>query len=296
MPKVLANGIQTHYQQAGDGPDIVLVHGLTGDLSVWYLHVMFPLAKEFRVTAYDLRGHGYSEVTASGYTSAQLAADLCGLLDSLRIDRAHLIGHSFGATIALHCAVLYPERVASLVLAEPTIPALHSHVDMKQWPYRETARALFKERGLSIPEEKWSDLEYIVRQTLGAPAHFGMRRETQRSNRRLQRLLDTTAALKEAQEVAGLTMERIAEVRQPTLAIYGGASRFLQTSSYLQEKMPDCRVVVAEGVAHLFAVSKPEVLVAQAGGFLRELAGSKASEPSGEASCSSPDGKRWMRS
>ncbi len=292
MPKVLANGIQIHYQQMGEGPDVVLLHGVTGDLSTWYLHLMPALAGEFRVTAYDLRGHGYSEVTPSGYTSAHMAVDLHGLLASLRIERAHLVGYSFGATIGLHSAALYPERVASLTLADPWLPVLRSLVDLKQWPYLEPAKARLAERGLVIPEDTWFDLEYVVRQALRSPMQAGLRRGMERNSRRMRRLLDDTSALAEVMEVAGLTMERIAEVRQPTLAIYGEASPFLGIARYLEERMPHWQVVVLEGVAHYFAVAKPELLVAGLRRFLRDLGEGSAVTASGGSRPSSPDATR----
>ncbi len=104
MPKLVANGINFHYQQAGEGPDVVLIHGVTGDLSVWFLcEAMGVLGRSFRVTAYDLRGHGYSDVTTDGYTSAAQAGDVMAIMDALDIDRAMLVGHSFGAVIATSC-------------------------------------------------------------------------------------------------------------------------------------------------------------------------------------------------
>lgn len=273
MPKVLVNGIEMHYQQSGQGRDVVLIHGVTGDLSTWYIGVMPSLAKEYRVTAYDLRGHGYTEGTPSGYTSAHMAADLDALMENLGIKKAHVIGHSFGATSALHLAVLYPDRVTSLVLADPGLPCLQPFVDLTQWPYLADAQATLKKRGLSIPDDKFSDLVYIARQTLSAPrlVPFGLRKQAERSNRRLQRLLDTTTALMEAQEVAGLTLERIAGVKQPTLVIFGETSRWLQTAPRLQETIPDCRVAIAKKAAHFFALSKPKVLVKHVRKFLREL-------------------------
>ena len=79
MPKIHANGLNFHYQQAGEGPDVVLIHGVTGDLSIWFLcKAMGVLGRSFRVTAYDLRGHGYSDVAPSGYTSADQAGDTDG--------------------------------------------------------------------------------------------------------------------------------------------------------------------------------------------------------------------------
>lgn len=278
MPKILANGIEIHYQQAGQGQDVVLIHGVTGDLSAWYIGVMPSLAKEFRVTAYDLRGHGYSEVTSHGYTSAHMAADLDALMENLGIKKAHIVGHSFGASVALHTAALYPDRVASLVLADPGLAALQPFIDLTQWPYLRDSQVMLKKRGLSIPDDKFSDLVYIARAALSAPRlfPFGLRKQAERSNRRLQRLLDTTSALTEAQEVAGLTVEHIGEVRQPTLVIFGETSRWLQTAERLQKIMPNCRVAIIKKAAHFFALSKPRVLVRHVRRFLGELSENRA--------------------
>ena len=77
MPKLVANGNEFHYQQAGAGPDVVLIHGVTGDLSIWFLcEAMGILGRSFRVTAFDLRGHGYSGLSRDGYTSAEQAATI----------------------------------------------------------------------------------------------------------------------------------------------------------------------------------------------------------------------------
>src|SRR3712207_3517403 len=102
MPKVLAGGVRTHYQQLGEGPDVVLVHGLGANLAFWYLGAAPLIATDHRVTAYDLRGHGLTARTPSGYSTGQLAADLMAVLDRLKIERTTLIGHSYGAAIALH--------------------------------------------------------------------------------------------------------------------------------------------------------------------------------------------------
>ena len=102
MPKVvLGNGVKIHYQQIGEGPDVVMIHGLTGNLAVWHLQIIPQLMDRFRITTYDLRGHGYSEVTPAGYTGDDMAEDLRNLLDALDIERPALVGHSYGADISL---------------------------------------------------------------------------------------------------------------------------------------------------------------------------------------------------
>src|SRR5580658_8010981 len=102
MPKVKANGIDLHYIAFGHGSDVVLIHGFLGNLAVWHLQIAPQLRKVYRITTYDLRGHGYSEVTPSGYTARQMSLDLESLLDSLHINKAVLVGHSYGADIAMY--------------------------------------------------------------------------------------------------------------------------------------------------------------------------------------------------
>lgn len=125
MPRIAIDDLQFHYSQSGAGPDVVLIHGLTGDLSIWLLiDLVQTLAADFRVTIYDLRGHGYSSVPPTGYTSADMAADLHRLHRALGLGPAYLVGHSFGAVIALHAALNYPDMVAGGVLSDPYFPGL----------------------------------------------------------------------------------------------------------------------------------------------------------------------------
>ena len=59
-------GVRMHYQQVGEGPDLVMVHGITGNLAVWHLHIVPELADHFRMLTYDLRGHGLQRHAAVG--------------------------------------------------------------------------------------------------------------------------------------------------------------------------------------------------------------------------------------
>src|SRR5262249_4162706 len=124
MPKANVNGLNMHYQQSGQGRDLVMVHGLFSDLAFWYVSVLPALARGFRGTVYDLRGHGFTDMPPQGYTVSAMAADLHGLLDQLGIERAHFVGHSFGGAVSLCYATLYPERVWSVTLVDASVPGL----------------------------------------------------------------------------------------------------------------------------------------------------------------------------
>ena len=107
-------GLAVH-EWPGRGPAIVAVHGLTSNHTVWY-PIADALAGRRRLLAYDLRGRGDSDKPAKGYSLAEHAADLLGLLDHFRLPRAVVMGHSLGAHIAVRFASLHPDRVERLVL------------------------------------------------------------------------------------------------------------------------------------------------------------------------------------
>ena len=253
MPKLKVNGLTFHVQQAGEGPDLILIHGVTGDLSIWFLcRAMSELARSHRVTAFDLRGHGYSDVPPSGYTSADHASDVLAIMDEIGATRAKLVGHSFGAVVALHAAVLAPDRVDALVLSDPYFPALRHLEDLSRWGHWQAFHKEAADAGVNLSSEHWYDLGKFFdqvmhldgdrllqfRQAVGLP---GMNR--------LLRLGKTTAG-EDSKVEAGLTLDKILSVRQPVLALYGDASPFLTTAQYLVDHLPNCRSVLVPNSQH----------------------------------------------
>jgi pimeloyl-ACP methyl ester carboxylesterase len=239
---------------------VVLVHGLTGDLSIWYLcQAMQTLGATRRVTAYDLRGHGYSDAPASGYTSADHAADLLALLDELGIERAAVVGHSFGGVIALHAAVLAPERVNAVVLSDPYFPALRHLEDVSRWGHWQSFRAQAQRAGVELSDEHWYDLGRFFDQVLGLEGDrlLQFRREVGLPGlNRLLRLGRTTCG-DDSKVEAGLTAELIETVAVPALALYGEFSPFLATADYLVEHLPDCRRAIVPGAQHRAPEERP---------------------------------------
>jgi pimeloyl-ACP methyl ester carboxylesterase len=271
MPKVTANGLSFHYQQAGNGPDVVLIHGVTGDMSIWLLcQAMGTLAQSFRVTAYDLRGHGYSDVPRDGYTSADQAGDALAIMDALTIDRAMLVGHSFGAVIAMHAAVLHPDRIDAVVLSDPCFAALRHLEDLSRWGHWQNFREEAARAGVILSDEYWYDLGKFFdqvlhldgdrllrfRQAVGLPGF-----------NRLLRLAQTTCG-DDAKMVAGLTEDLICGVTEPVLALFGEFSPFLATADYLAEHLPRCVNQRVPGAKHRAPEENSERFVELVYGFL----------------------------
>jgi pimeloyl-ACP methyl ester carboxylesterase len=114
-----ANGIETNYLDAGQGHAVILIHGSgPGVTSYANWRLVIPaLAANFRVLAPDMVGFGYSERPAGIEYGIQTWADqVVGLMDTLQLGTAHIVGNSFGGAIALRTAVQHPDRVGKLVL------------------------------------------------------------------------------------------------------------------------------------------------------------------------------------
>jgi len=110
------NGVRIAYTVQGAGAPLVLIMGYRLSSSAWPNEFIEALAARFTVLTFDNRGTGLSEKPLRGYALANMAADVCGLLDHLGIERAHVLGYSMGGGIAQEFALRYPARLLTLIL------------------------------------------------------------------------------------------------------------------------------------------------------------------------------------
>jgi pimeloyl-ACP methyl ester carboxylesterase len=116
---IRTNGIQLHYlEHPGDGPPIVLLPGLTANAHAFDGLVQAGLSPRFHALALDLRGRGLSDAPQHGYTMADHAADVIGLLDTLDLEQPALAGHSFGGLLTFYLAARYPARISQLIILD----------------------------------------------------------------------------------------------------------------------------------------------------------------------------------
>jgi 2-succinyl-6-hydroxy-2,4-cyclohexadiene-1-carboxylate synthase len=108
------NGRPLHFERRGKGPALMILHGFTGSARSMF-DVSEQLASDYETIVPDLPGHGRS-VGGAGYDFEQCVRDLLATLEATGHRRAHMIGYSMGARLALGCAVRHPHSVASLVL------------------------------------------------------------------------------------------------------------------------------------------------------------------------------------
>lgn len=119
VPKyVTVDSSRLRVLDVGRGPAVVLVHGLAASMYSWRQTIDPLVQAGYRVVAYDNRGFGFSDKPATGYSNAAYVHLLFGLLDSLGVSDAVLVGHSMGGAIVADAALARPDRVRGLVLVD----------------------------------------------------------------------------------------------------------------------------------------------------------------------------------
>ncbi len=255
------NGTTFHYEMAGLGPPVVLLHAGIADSRMWEGQFA-PLSKWFRVIRYDMRGYGRTPPAAGPFSHRD---DLAALLDHLGIERASLVGCSQGSKTALDFALAHPQRVERLVLASPAVSGLP--YDGPPPPQAEQLHAADAAGDLALVNELemqiWIDGPYRAPEDVD-PA--------------VRALAADMNAIALANEGVGTEMPperpaagRTGEVDLPVLVIHGGLDtpRTVAAADFLADKLPEVQRVVMSGLTHLPNMERPEEFNRLVADFLR---------------------------
>ncbi|MDM4721115.1 alpha/beta hydrolase [Micromonospora sp. WMMA1363] len=310
MSMVRVNGISVHVQQLAPSepttevaparsahgpaasPVIVMIHGLVFDtLASWYLTVAHSFADAgFRVVMYDLRGHGRSERPPEGYRLDDFVDDLEALLATLDITSpTHLLGNSFGGTIAMGYATRHPERVASITAVESALPTeawwrrvtrrlseaaeltsrlsdaaeltsrlsdaaeLTSRLsDAAELTSRLSDAAELTSR-LSDAADPLSHEVDFLKNTAGRGALVARQAETAR------RVLATTGLVRDIPVSRLPTDDQLTAISCPVLCVYGRGSAVVELAPQVQRLLPQARVVTVPG-QHTLLIDQPHTV------------------------------------
>jgi len=276
MPMATINGVQLNYLQLDDGEgapreDLVMVHGLATNMAFWYFKYGVPLAKKFRVTLYDLRGHGRSEMPESGYTPAILAQDLAGLMDHLHIEKAHFMAHSFGGVVTLSFACEQPQRVHSLVLADSHFSAGRQVQARAEWDFGQKFQPILDRHGLDLDTSdpyfgpkllirvaEWQLQGYEVPPELIELVSPLLGKTGKRTSSDWLKLMNSTSAQTEMTSDDGLHLERLRSLRFPIVAMYGDNSPARLSGAELLDIWPHAEFRRVRDAGHFFPTLKPD--------------------------------------
>lgn len=234
------DGARLHYEVHGDPrrPPIVLLEGMGGDLPGWRRNVPH-LAAELFVIAYDHRGNGHSEAPDAPTSMITYVEDCLGLLDELRVQRAHLYGQSFGGMVALESALTHPERVRSLILAATHAGPRHAVASEGRAPKDRPWLQLYAPAfAAAHPQHVEEDLRVGRAQ----PQHpEGQRRQWE--------------AIQDWD-----SFDRLPEIGVPTLVLHGAEDRMVDPGNarILAERIPGAELVLLEGAGHVYHSEQAE--------------------------------------
>lgn len=241
MAMVDTGSVRLHVQRIGPRQGrpatatVVLVHGLLTDSLASYYFTVAPAfaAAGLDVVMYDLRGHGRSGRPTAGYTLDDNIDDLEALLDRLGVTGpVHLVGNSYGGTIAFGYAARHPERAASVSLVES-----------------EPATAAWAVKLGGILDRVMTQLAHHESDAIAwITANRG--HNTARLAKGAARLARETSLGRDIPASRVLTDERMAAVRCPVLGLYGADSDLAELAPWLRAVLPDCRTVVIPGHEH----------------------------------------------
>jgi pimeloyl-ACP methyl ester carboxylesterase len=260
------DGVELEYQVVGSGEAVLLIP--PGPLADGFLPFLSEetLAGRYRVIQYHRRGQVGSSQATPPVSYAKQAADAAGLLAHLGVSRAHVVGHSTGANLALQLALDLPEVVQTLALLEPWLTAAPS------------ASAFFEQAG--PPMEAYGSGEKETAMAGLISLASGLEWETARA------VIDdyvpgsVAQAIKDADTFCGVDLpalgawefgsENAAAVSQPVLSVLGADSGplFVEGASLLRSWLPKVEDLTVEGVGHLLQIQRPEPIARAIAEFL----------------------------
>ena len=257
------NGVELCVDTTGDAADpaILLISGMGGSMDWWEEEFCQRLAAGGRfVIRYDHRDTGRSvsyPAGAPGYTGADLAADVAGVLDALGRRSAHLAGISMGGALAQQVALAHPDRVDSLILIS-TSPAVQGAPGRSELPpMSEDLRAYF---AAEVPLPDWAERAAVIDYRVGyerrleAPEYFDEAHVRALVERIVDRTNDVAASMMNhaLAEEGELTRGRLDEIAAPTLVIHGTADPLFPYghAEALARGIPRAELLPLEGVGH----------------------------------------------
>lgn len=247
-----SNGINIHYQLHGNGETLILISGLGGDLNFWESSIDL-LSKSYQLLIFDTRGSGKTQAATGPCSMEILANDLLGLMDSLNISKAHILGFSMGGAVALTFAHRYPERVSNLIIAA-SFAVMNAQIRL----FLDAVEVVFK---INLSSKQMFEL---IVPWLFSPNFMGQPEnniylqfdENDPDQQSFEAWQSQYRALREfniSHELSSLLM--------PTMIIAGGADRLahLEDSMRLAEGISNSQLVVIADVGHLINFEQPEL-------------------------------------
>jgi 3-oxoadipate enol-lactonase len=263
VQRVMVNGVNLAVEVRGEGPSVLFVHGYPLDRTIW-AHQIAGL-DGFRRIAPDLRGMGRSDAPDLGYSMEIYAADLAALLDTLGVGEVVLCGFSMGAYVGFEFLRRWRDRVRALILV-----STRAEADAPEGKRaRDAAAALARESGAGAVADAMLGKMLTAATIKDAPSLTQRVRELMAATP-VPGMVGALAAMRDRADSLGLlpTLEGM-----PALVLVGEEDQLSppDRARAMADALPDARLVVIPGAAHLTTVEKAREVTAAMRTFLKRL-------------------------
>ena len=264
MPKVKVNDINIYHEVHGEGYPLVLIGGTNHHIHKYPPQFIELLSKHFKIILFENRGSGRTDQPDIRYTHKMMADDTAGLMDALKVEKAHVLGSSLGGMIAQELALNYPEKINKLVLCctscgpKNSIPPSPKVLRI----YMQSTEGMTEEELVRRNLPTFFPKDYIkknpeliddyVRRSLLIPQNpIGLKRQM-------------------AMISSGNTFKRLKNISAPTLIVHGKKDLILpsKNAEILAGQIPGAKVLYLEKSAHLLFSIETELLVRELNNFL----------------------------
>jgi pimeloyl-ACP methyl ester carboxylesterase len=250
---VLPDNTVVHYLEAGQGPVLILIHGLGGSASVWRDDIGL-LATAYRVIALDLPGYGKSDKPKADYSVEYQAGVVKEFIEALGVDKVTLAGSSVGGWIAALAALDSPDKVSRLILVDSA--GLRTEVAKTEVPLNPATREEEKTLLLALFADKASVTEGLVNE------QWDYRKDIRAT---------VQAATESLKTKAPFLDNRLQDIKVPTLIIWGEQDKLvpLEVAERFARGIRGSKLIVIESSGHLPQVEQPKAFTRAVKGFVK---------------------------
>ncbi len=241
------NGLHMYYEVYGEGTPLVLLHGGMLSIELNFGGLIPDLAIRHQVIGVEMQGHGRTADIDRPITPAALATDVVGLLDQLGIERAHVLGHSMGAAVALELAVSHPGRVRSIVPASGSVRMEGMHEDLTDPAKQATSSRM-------PTQQDFADMQQTYTKLSPHPERF---------DDFLKQLSQSSA------DVQGWSDEQLAGITAPALLVMGDRDFVtIEHGALMTRLIPNSQLAVLPGTTHMQVTRRADLLLPMLAAFL----------------------------
>ncbi len=265
MARIGANGLHFEVADEGSGTPVVLLHGFPDTSALWRHQVAALTGAGFRTIAPDMRGRGRSDrpPDVADYALTKIVGDVIGIMDALGVQRAHVVGHDWGAAVAWLVAMLAPNRVDHLAVVSVGAPGAAGPPTLQELQ-KGWYRILFLFEGAAEDLAQRNDW-YLLREMLqGGGEDFGVYISNLSPPGALTAALNWYRAnLPVDRLIAGGPGPQLPPVAAPTMGVFGTADLYLTEDAMVRSaskvKGP-WRYERIEGAGHFIPLENPDQL------------------------------------